>query len=377
MKTAANHPSSKLIFAPVGIAHLTGSNADLVRAAAAGRSRLRVTTAAQLNGVPHLGTVVTMLAVFALTAHCADELALSAGIVFDALDNAPAERREIDGQVYTRTVGDLIETGDLERTERIGGFQTLLNWAQHVSGVDYEFRPYDVYQGLRPVRECLLQIASRQDDFAPFVAPRDGIIKVRPRCPQCRLMQKSGRDLTMTALSGAVRLESLCPDHGAYAETIHLDGGGWYDANTPVRSVQKGALLAAERDLYDAASVSIDGADWGGAWYGAVLAPALAELGIRPRDWPVSLFTPLIIDSTGGKLSKSLYVKHGAYADLPSLFLDLNVLLAGHGEQVLEAIWTEVTQWAREPRRLHRSYSVDYFNAILPIAQPAGHRQSA
>lgn len=46
-------PSDQLIFAPVGIAHLTADNADLVRAAAAGRSRIRVTTAAQLNGVPH------------------------------------------------------------------------------------------------------------------------------------------------------------------------------------------------------------------------------------------------------------------------------------------------------------------------------------
>ena len=58
-------PSDQLIFAPVGIAHLTADNTDLVRAAATGRSRIRVTTAAQLNGIPHLGTVVTMLTVFA------------------------------------------------------------------------------------------------------------------------------------------------------------------------------------------------------------------------------------------------------------------------------------------------------------------------
>jgi hypothetical protein len=377
MKPAPTHPSDRLIFAPVGIAHLTRTNADLVRAAATGRSRLRITTAAQLNGVPHLGTVVTMLTVFAFAAHCADELDLPAAIVFDALDNAPAERRQIDGQIYTRTVGDLIETGDLERTERIGGFQRLLTWARQASGITYEFRPYDVYQGLRPVRECLLHIASRQDDFAPIVAPHDGIIKVRPRCPHCRLMQKSGRDLTITALSGAVQLDSRCPDHGPYTETVHLDGAGWYDANTPVRSIQKGALLAAERDLYDAASISVDGADWGGAWHAAVLAPALAELGIPPRDWPVSVFTPLIIDSTGGKLSKSLYVQHGAYADLPAHFLDLNTLLAEHGDQVLQAIWAEVTRWATQPRRLHRSYTVDHLNAILATAQPTTHRKTA
>ena len=57
-----------------------------------------------------------------------------------------------------------------------------------------------------------------------------------------------------------------------------MDGRGWYDANTPVRSIQKGYLLSAERDLYEACSVSVDGADWGGAWHAHVLAPAPAAL---------------------------------------------------------------------------------------------------
>ena len=226
-------PSDQLIFAPVGIAHLTADNADLVRAAAAGRSRIRVTTAAQLNGVPHLGTVVTMLTVFAFTRHVADALGRPADIIFDALENAPAEQITIDGDTYTRNVGDLIDTGQLERAERTSGFERLLAWASDKSGIPYEFRPYAVYQGLRPVRECLHIIASRQDDFAPIVAPRDGIIRIRPRCPECRLMQKSAADLTITALSGAVRLGSRCPRHGRYTETVHIDGGGWYDANTP------------------------------------------------------------------------------------------------------------------------------------------------
>lgn len=98
--------------------------------------------------------------------------------------------------------------------------------------------------------------------------------------------------------------------------------------------------------------MSVDGADWSGSWHASVLAPALAQLGIPPRDWPVSVFTPLIIDNTGGKLSKTLYVARGTYADLPEAFLNLDILLARHGAQVLDAIWVEVTRWAAEPRRL-------------------------
>jgi len=297
--------------------------------------------------------------------------------VFDALENAPAEHITIDGDIYTRSVGDLIDTGHLDRGERIGGFEQLLAWAQRRSGISYEFRPYDAYQGLRPVRECLHQIASHLEEFAPIVAPHDRIVRIRPRCPDCRLMQKSAKDLRISALSGAVRLDSHCPHHGRYSEFVHIGGGGWYDANTPVRSIQKGYLLAAERDLYDACSVSVDGADWGGSWHASVLAPALAQLGIPPRNWPISIFTPLITDRTGGKLSKTLYVAHGSYADLPELFLNLDMLLAQHGEQILELVWTEVIRWAGEPRRLHRGYTVDYITALLDAGLPAKQLRTA
>ncbi|MCK9875402.1 hypothetical protein MXD59_06350 [Frankia sp. Ag45/Mut15] len=370
MTPIGTSPSDRLIFAPVGISHLTADNADLLRAAAAGRSRLRFTTAAQLNGVPHFGTVVTLLTVFALAQHTSDVLGLPASIVFDALDNAPAEHLTIDGETYTRTVGDLIDSGHLDRTERVSGFEHLLAWAHRRCGVPFEFRPYDAYQGLHSVRTCLRTLAYRHNDFAPIVAPRDGIIRIRPRCPVCRLMQKSAKDLRITALVDAIRLDSRCPHHGPYTEMIPVDGGGWYDANTPVRSIQKGYLLAAERDLYDACSVSVDGADWGGAWHAHVLAPALATLGISPTDWPISLFTPLITDRTGGKLSKTLYVTHGAYADLPELFLNLDTLLAQHGDDVLEILWAEATRWAAEPRRLHRTYTVDYITALLDATLP-------
>ncbi|WP_116246858.1 hypothetical protein [Nocardiopsis sp. FIRDI 009] len=367
-----NHPPTPdLYFAPVGIAHLTDSNTDLIRAAARGRTQLRVTTAAQLNGHPHLGTVTTIMAVFALTAHMADELGLPATIIFDSLENAPAEHVTIDGHHYTRNVQDLIDGGVLDSTERSSGFRRLLAWASARSTIGWQERPYATYQELAPVRACLHTIATRQHEFAPILAPTDGRIRIRPRCPQCRLMDKDAHHLTIRAGAGVVLLDSACPHHGPYQEVIPLAGrGGWYDANTPVRSVQKVALLAAERELYDACSVSIDGPDWGGVWFAHVIAPALAVLGVPVADWPVSVFTPMVLDRTGGKLSKSLYVRYGReYADLPPAFLDLDSLLDTYGEDALEALWREAVRWAAEPRRLHRSYTVDHLAALIPGAR--------
>ncbi|WP_306370175.1 hypothetical protein [Nocardiopsis sp. CC223A] len=366
-----NPDPTGLYFAPTGIAHLTATNTDLIRAAARDRSRLRVTTAAQLNGHPHLGTVTTIMATFALTARFSHDLDLPATLVFDALENAPAEYRTINGRHYTRNVEDLVASGQLDGTERASGFRRLLAWASARSGVPWQERPYTAYQQLAPVRECLHAIARRRPEFAPLLAPADGRIRIRPRCPRCRLMDKDAHHLTITAADGAVLLDSACPDHGPYRETVPVhSGGGWYDANTPVRSVQKVALLAAERDLYDACSVSIDGPDWGGAWFAHVIAPALALLGVPVREWPVSVFTPMVLDRTGGKLSKSLYVKYGTeYADLPPAFLDLDTLLDTYGENALEALWEEAGRWATEPRRLHRSYTVDYLASLIPTAR--------
>lgn len=360
-------------FAPVGIAHLTRYNADLLRAAARGKRCLRVTTAAQLNGVPHIGTVLTVMTVFAFAAHAGEVLDLPVTVIFDALENAPAEHVTIEGETYTRTVGDLIDGGQADRAEHVGAFERLLRWASHRSGMRCEYRPYAVYQGLPSVRACLHAIARRQREFAPIVAPADGVIRIRPRCPRCRLMEKSARTLRIVAADGAVLLDSRCPLHGPYRETIELTGGGgWYDANTPVRSIQKGYLLAAEREMYQACSVSVDGADWGGAWHAHVLAPALATLGVPVGDWPISVFTPLVLDRSGGKLSKTLYVRYGPdYADLPPSFFDLN-LLTRDGDDVLAALWSEASRWAAEPRRLHRAYTVDYLASLLPAALPAG-----
>lgn len=373
----ADVTSENLIFAPVGIAHLTTSNADLIRAAASGKSTLRITTAAQLNGVPHIGTVVTVMTVFAIAEHAQNKLGLPASIVFDALENAPAEKITIDGVDYTRTVGDLIDTGRLDPAERTAGFHQLLRWAADRSGIPYEFRPYAAYQALPAVRSGLHRIASRLDDFRPIVAPADGIVRIRPRCPQCRLMDKAAHHLTITADDHAVHLNSRCPEHGRYRETITIDGDtGWYDANTPVRSALKGYLLHTERAEHDACSVSIDGSDWGGAWFAHVLAPALATLGAPPAEWPVSLFTPLILDRSGGKLSKTLYVRYGSdYADLPAAMLDLNALLNDYGTAALDALWHEVRRWAAEPARLHRSYTADHLARLLP--DHAIHRAAA
>lgn len=78
-------------------------------------------------------------------------------------------------------------------------------------------------------------------------------------------------------------------------------------------------------------------------------------------------YAPLIQDWSGSKLSKSLYVKQGAYKYLREArlgyMLDLNALL--DAESGLEALFAEVQRWVAEPYRLFRSYSIEYLHGEL------------
>ena len=78
-------------------------------------------------------------------------------------------------------------------------------------------------------------------------------------------------------------------------------------------------------------------------------------------------YAPLVLDWTGLKLSKSLYVEEGTYKYLSDAglgyMLDTNLLLAA--ESGLEALFAEVQHWVAEPHRLFRNYSVEYLHMQL------------
>ena len=53
------------------------------------------------------------------------------------------------------------------------------------------------------------------------------------------------------------------------------------------------------------------------------------------------------------------------------------MLLDQHGDQILDVVWAEVTRWAAEPRRLHRTYTIDYITALLDAGLSAEQLRTA
>ena len=94
---------------------------------------------------------------------------------------------------------------------------------------------------------------------------------------------------------------------------------------------------------------------------------------------PAILYTPLVLDWSGAKLSKSLYVKQGAYSDLPSYLINYEFLKNEKGIYALDVIHKITNNWITNPYLLFRNYSIYYFMvtnrpACIPIADLSGNR---
>jgi len=76
---------------------------------------------------------------------------------------------------------------------------------------------------------------------------------------------------------------------------------------------------------------------------------------------PVILYAPLITDWSSVKLSKSIFVKQGAYKYLPSYIVSYEHFINKYGEVGIEKLFKEAKSLLEEPNRLFRSYLVYYF----------------
>jgi hypothetical protein len=85
---------------------------------------------------------------------------------------------------------------------------------------------------------------------------------------------------------------------------------------------------------------------------------------------PFNMFTPQILDRSGAKLSKTIYLREGAYAGISPGWTSLTAFEARFGPGGLTRLWEEITAWVRSPRKFFRNYSVDYFEYLFTQEEP-------
>lgn len=357
-----------VVYPELGLSHMADDTAHLIEHQMTGRRSIHVYHAIQPNSHPHIGSVTTLMTTFALARHLADYFAVPAHITLDVLENSPGydERKSAGGLIYEKALADTFVDGESLADRYMGSFSQLLDQLARWTGIRYAVRWYREFQAQPLVRQHLLEIIRQHDRFAPIVSPSQKRLHVRFPCPACLYVDKSAATVRVVHTdSQRVTLAARCSDHGVHRVEIREDNDAWVDLNTPLRDLTKGMLLIEEAQRTSTLPITIAGADWAGMWPLRVFCEGLALLGYPYRGIPPRLFAPIITDWSGAKFSKSLYVRGGAYDYLPRGLVDFTAFRGVYGDRGLDKLWNEVQEWASDPRRLLRNYSIEYLQMIL------------
>ncbi|KXN88614.1 hypothetical protein AN958_06878 [Leucoagaricus sp. SymC.cos] len=169
-------------------------------------------------------------------------------------------------------------------------------------------------------------------------------------------------------------LEFHCPEHGVYTiDLTRKDEVGRLEFNTPLRNLVRTVAYGLDTVACRKADpnnhvlhVRFTGSDYSGMYQERLLWSVLMHLRV-PIDPPMIVYAPLIVDWAGSKLSKSLYVKEGAYKYLEAkgmgyLLSCANMKAADKDPLVLAEM---VDKLLDVDYGLERPYSIDYIHTFL------------
>jgi hypothetical protein len=320
--------------------------------------KLRVGT--QPNSSPHIGTITTFATAFALGKRLqALQPDKRVTVHVDYIDTAPSttEKTEIDGIHFQKS---------LRYTGEVGGnmkeFGKLLERLSQLSGVAYETASQDEFLGQEGVMELVQNIVARRDELSGGYSPgfRRDNLGIRAACPQpeCGWADKHG----LRTKYNVTTIIFWCPDHGNHSYSItEPNDVKRLEFNTPLRTLLRSEFYARDRGV---SWIQITGADYAGFYQEQLLWKH-----VTTRASLTILYTPMIVDWAGSKLSKSLYVREGAYEYLKKLGMEYLVSFTVFNEERkdLSIVFEEVLGWVDYPYRLFRNYSLEYFHRQITM----------
>ncbi|KAH8655746.1 hypothetical protein BX600DRAFT_470252 [Xylariales sp. PMI_506] len=208
------------------------------------------------------------------------------------------------------------------------------------------------------VMASLRDIISRQEELGPVLEPRYKKLGLRSSCPKpnCGLSDKHG--LTNEYAESSITF--VCPTHGSYAISLLKDDDMQkLEMNTPLRSLVRTLVFDAD---VETSWIQVKGRDYAGFY--------TEQLMWRPLNGkcaPIIFYSPLILDWSGAKISKSLFVADDAYRylreqGLTYLLSYFDYTKSGHD---VRDIYRTVHNWASDPKRLFRDYSIYQIHSEL------------
>jgi hypothetical protein len=306
-----------------------------------------------------MGNMATFATGFALAAALKDTTEREVKAKFIYVDSAPAPSQDairiIKGVMYQKS---LRQTGDFQSNQ--SAFVRVLDRLAELSGVAYDLETQDFWRSNPALPTVLQSIVARSEILGPHMSPETGKLAIRAPCPHegCGLADKHGVN---NQYHDDGRMSFVCPEHGEhYIDPTSRRDRDRLEFNTPLRNLIRILICSQDREN---SWIMCTGADYAG-FYQEQLTWRLLE---HPQTAPIIFYAPLILDWSGVKLSKSLYVKQGAYQYLRNAgreyMLDADTFLQTTGG--LDALFGEVQDWVQKPYMLFRNYSIDYLDMQL------------
>ncbi|MFJ6771468.1 ASCH domain-containing protein [Kitasatospora sp. NPDC091257] len=331
----------------------------------------------QINGHPHLGTHLVQSLAFLLAERARDEFGIHTTVDFCALDNSPAQTVRVDGRRYQRAYAHALSADEI--TALLARYYLpLFDACRARTNVPYTVTTYTRQQDTPAFRAEFLRTLELLDAVGTWLSPNSGSAHIRLPCPVCGWAEKyAGRTRLLELDEAGGLFEAACLEHGRYEADITPLGGGYLDLATLYRNVVKErSYRPDDRTLH----VMVKGGDWA---FGCQLVDgAHAALGPPAGPLPVRIFTPQILGSDGGKLSKSL-LREAAEAGpaarddiTPAWLLDPSAW-PGTQEDYVEALTGLGELVLSDPRHFFRSYTTTALEALMSTRRPATHNSQA
>jgi hypothetical protein len=353
----------EIVYPPTGIVHIIDQIPDLVADRMGTAAQVRIACAMQPKAAPHFGTGIVVMSAFALARLFQDTFGTTGTVLLDMLDNAPAQATVINDVEYTLCLSHAQDGGQSAADKNTEPVRRLASWASRQAGISFRLRRYSEIQAQPVFRHGLGRILSRADVFEPLFSPSERQLRIRPVCPRCGLTDKAARTVQIRHDDGPTLLFS-CGYHGTQVARLD-DPAAVIDTNTPIRTVLRSLCFSHDRHEHGTETIVLNGGDWAGAWMQRVYFDGLHQLGCCGTNVPFNIFTPQILDDSGAKLSKTIYLAAGTYTDIPPAWTSMRAFENRFGPAGLRMLWDEVSAWARSPEKFFRNYSVRYLEYLF------------
>ena len=294
-KNKQQFPSLHSSNTPIGRENPSLNNLLLSQLRAGDAEQAHLHLGTRLSGRPHLGTILTHL--IAATTSSSLDCYLPTNLTVTLLDNVFADEK--------------IDAGDLGQFVKykpkadlpIEAYTDFYTSIQGYCSSPIRIALYSETQRLPQFREAVKKLLKYKEVIDNDLAFNDGI-KLHIPCPCCSLIPKSGQNTFFTeAENGKWSVTGMCPNNGEFK--IDLD------------DLKKLPIIGADaltRNLLNelatsesqqSGTIRVKAGDWTNLVFG--LDNTLSKLGSVIN--PIRISTPLVVDSSGDKMSKSSKVQ--------------------------------------------------------------------